>query len=74
VGSEMCIRDSNNIALEDTNDQLNQAVALYKKVKDLQSKVAELESTLEIAQLNNHFLKEELEQHRTTENNNNSDH
>lgn len=65
--------NSTIIALDETNAQLNEAVALYKKVTDLKAKVTELESNLEIAQLDNHFLKEELEQFRSVEKNINSE-
>ena len=53
--------------LEQTNEQLNEAVALYKTVKALKTKITELESSLEILQLDNGFLKEELEQLRNRE-------
>lgn len=53
---------SSMIALEDTNNQLSDAVGMYKKLKDMKNKIAALESSLEIAQLDNQFLKEELEE------------
>jgi hypothetical protein len=53
---------SSMIALEDTNNQLTDAVGMYKKLKDMKNKIASLESSLEIAQLDNQFLKEELEE------------
>jgi len=56
---------SSIIALEDTNNQLSDAVGMYKKLKDMKNKIAALESSLEIAQLDNQFLKEELEEIKT---------
>jgi len=56
---------SSMIALEDTNNQLSDAVGMYKKLKDMKNKIAALESSLEIAQLDNQFLKEELEEIKT---------
>jgi len=56
---------SSMIALEDTNNQLSDAVGKNKKVKDMKYKIAALESSLEIAQLDNQFLKEELEEIKT---------
>jgi hypothetical protein len=53
---------SSMIALEDTNNQLSDAVGMYKKLKDMKNKIAALESNLEIAQLDNQFLKQELEE------------
>jgi len=53
---------SSMIALEDTNNQLSDAVGMYKKLNDMKNKIASLESSLEIAQLDNQFLKEELEE------------
>jgi hypothetical protein len=53
---------SSIIALEDTNNQLSDAVGMYKKLKDMKNKIAALESSLEIAQLDNQFLKQELEE------------
>jgi len=53
---------SSLIALEDTNNQLSDAVGMYKNLKDMKNKIASLESSLEIAQLDNQFLKEELEE------------
>ena len=53
---------SSMIALEDTNNQLSDAVGMYKKLKDMKNRIAALESSLEIAQLDNQFLKEELEE------------
>lgn len=53
---------SSLIALEDTNNQLSDAVGNYKKLKDMKNKIAALESSLEIAELDNQFLKQELEE------------
>jgi predicted nuclease with TOPRIM domain len=64
------IRDqfnSTKTALADINNQMAEAVALYKEIKDLKSKIAELESNLEIASLDNQFLKEELDKFREQE-------
>lgn len=44
-----------------------EAVALYKEIENLKSKIAELESNLEIASLDNQFLKEELDKFREQE-------
>jgi len=52
--------DSNKIALNDLNDQLKEALNIYKEVTILKSKISELESSLEIALLDNHFLKDDL--------------
>jgi hypothetical protein len=56
------------IELEDTNNQLTDAVGLYKKLKDMKKRITELESNLEILQLDNQFLKEELEQLKSGDN------
>ncbi len=52
--------DSNKIALNDLNNQLKEALNIYKEVTILKSKISELESSLEIALLDNHFLKDDL--------------
>jgi len=52
--------DSNKTALNDLNDQLKEALNIYKEVTVLKSKISELESSLEIALLDNHFLKDDL--------------
>ena len=44
--------------------ELKEAVELYHEISDLQKKNTELESALEIANLDNQFLKEELEELR----------
>ena len=41
--------------------ELKEAVELYHEISDLQKKNTELESALEMANLDNQFLKEELE-------------
>ena len=61
------IRDrfnSTKTALADINSQMAEAVALYREVAELKSKLAEMESNLEIAALDNRFLKEELVKYR----------
>jgi len=58
---------SSMIALEDTNNQLSDAVGMYKKLKDMKNRIVALESSLEIAQLDNQFLKEELEEIKAAE-------
>ncbi len=55
---------STQIALEDVNLQMREAVAMYQEVSDLRKKIVELESQLEIAQIDNTYLKEELEETR----------
>ena len=57
--------NSTKLALADINNQVAEASALYKEVADLKRKVAELESNLEIASLDNEFLKEELDKFRS---------
>jgi hypothetical protein len=56
------------LALEDTQIQLSEAILLYKERTDLQKKIAELESNLEMALLDNQFLKEDLAALREKEN------
>jgi hypothetical protein len=46
--------------LLDTNNELEQAAALYKKVQQLKSSLTESKSSLEIAQIEITNLKEEL--------------
>ena len=58
---------STTLALEDTTNQLSEAIELYKKLNDCHSKIAALQSNLEIALLDNQFLKEELEELRSNE-------
>jgi chromosome segregation ATPase len=54
--------NSTKTALEDINHQMSEAVLLYKQVADLKSKITELESNLEIAELDKQFLKEEIDE------------
>jgi predicted RNase H-like nuclease (RuvC/YqgF family) len=61
------IRDqysSTKTALADVTNQVSEAVPLYKEVADLKARIIELESNLEIASLDNEFLKEELDKYR----------
>ena len=51
---------SNKLALNDLNQQMNEAVALYHQITDLKNKITSLQSDLEISNLDNKFLKEEL--------------
>lgn len=55
---------STKAALTDMNNQMADAVQLYQQLADQKMKVAELESNLEIASLDNQFLKEELDKYR----------
>jgi hypothetical protein len=64
---------STALALEDTTNQLSEASELYKKLNDCNSKIAALESNLEIALLDNQFLKEELEELRSNKSNTNQE-
>ena len=52
--------NSTKAALQDINEQMNEAVTIYQQLVLMKKKVAELESNLEIANLDNQFLKEEL--------------
>ena len=54
--------DSTKTALHDINEQMNEAATIYKQLVSLKKKVAELESNLDIVNLDNQFLKEELSQ------------
>ena len=57
------IRDefnSNKLALNDLNQQMNEAVALYHQITDLKNNITSLQSDIEISNLDNRFLKEEL--------------
>lgn len=51
---------STQAALKDFHQQMDEVSALYKQVADLKSKVASLESQLDIAMLENGFLKDDL--------------
>jgi predicted nucleic acid-binding Zn-ribbon protein len=48
-------------AITDLHHQLKDATYLYKENIDLKSKIAELESNLELALLDNQFLKEDMQ-------------
>ena len=52
--------NSTKAALQDINEQMNEAATIYQQLVLMKKKVAELESNLEIANLDNQFLKEEL--------------
>jgi chromosome segregation ATPase len=52
--------NSTKAALDDMSEQFTEAAALYREVARLSSQVAELESNLEIAEMDNGFLKDEL--------------
>jgi chromosome segregation ATPase len=54
--------DSTKTALHDINEQMNEAASIYQQLVTFKKKVAELESNLEIVNLDNQFLKEELSQ------------
>ena len=53
--------NSTKAALQDINEQMNEAATIYQQLVLMKKKVAELESNLEIANLDNQFLKEELD-------------
>ena len=55
---------STKTALHDISEQMNEAVTIYQQLVSLKKKVAELESNLEIVNLDNQFLKEELLQNK----------
>jgi SMC interacting uncharacterized protein involved in chromosome segregation len=50
---------STKAALEDVSEQFAEASTLFREVANLRSTIAELESKLEIALLDNQFLREE---------------
>jgi hypothetical protein len=56
--------ESNEIEINKQMRELKEAVELYHEISDLQKKNTELESALEIANLDNQFLKEEIEELR----------
>lgn len=56
--------NSTKTALQDINEQMNEAATIYQQLVLMKKKVAELESNLEIANLDNQFLKEELDKLR----------
>ena len=53
--------NSAQLALEDLKNQLKESMSLYEELNLLQRKTAELESMLELLQLDNGFLKEEIQ-------------
>jgi hypothetical protein len=55
---------STQSALEDVYKEMDEAVKVYKDIAQLNSRIAELESSLELIQMDNQFLKEELQQYR----------
>jgi dynactin complex subunit len=55
---------STKAALQDINREVSETKGLYARLAQLTTRVAELESNLEIAALDNSFLKEELERNR----------
>ena len=64
------IRDelaSNKAALSDINNEMDKVPSMYKEIAILKTRVAELESRVEIADLETGFLKEELEKYRMEE-------
>lgn len=56
---------STKSALEDVYKEMEEAGKLYKELEHLNSRVVELESSLEIVKIDNQFLKEELQHYRT---------
>jgi hypothetical protein len=55
---------STKTALQDINEQMNEAASIYQQCISLKKKVTELESNLEIVNLDNQFLKVELSQNK----------
>jgi len=56
--------NSTKTALHDITEQMNEAATIYQQWISLKKKVAELESNLEIVNLDNQFLKEELSENK----------
>jgi hypothetical protein len=56
--------ESNEIEINKQMRELKEAVELYHEISDLHKKNTELESALEMANLDNQFLKEEIEELR----------
>jgi chromosome segregation ATPase len=56
--------NSTKTALHDITEQMNEAASIYQQCISLKKKVTELESNLEIVNLDNQFLKEELSQNK----------
>ncbi|MEO8771319.1 MAG: hypothetical protein ABI402_14585 [Ferruginibacter sp.] len=64
------IRDelaSNKAALTDINIEMDKMAPMYKEIAILKTRIAELESRVEIADLETGFLKEEVEKYRLEE-------
>ena len=53
--------DSNKVALKDLDNELAETASLYRQLSESMSRVAELESRLEMIQLENMRLKDKLE-------------
>ena len=53
--------DSNKVALKNLNNELAETASLYRQLSESMSRVAELESRLEMIQLENMRLKDKLE-------------
>ena len=53
--------DSNKVALKNLNNELAETASLYRQLSESMSRVAELESSLEMIQLENMRLKDKLE-------------
>lgn len=53
--------DSNKVALKDLDNELAETASLYRQLSESMSRVAELESSLEMIQLENMRLKDKLE-------------
>ncbi len=58
---------STKTALADINKEMDKMPAMYKEIAILKAKLVELESSQEIAVLENGFLKEEVEKYRQEE-------
>ena len=56
--------ESTKAALMDVQSEMDTVASLYKQIAELTTRVAELESSHEIASMENGFLKEELEELR----------
>ena len=56
--------ESTKAALMDVQSEMDTVASLYKQIAELSTRVAELESSHEIASMENGFLKEELEELR----------
>lgn len=59
--------DSAKAAITDLNSEMDKMGSLHKEVVTLKAKITELESNLEIATMENGFLKEELDKYRKEE-------